>query len=639
MIKTVAFRIYFSVATLEGMVAFILLFWDRSMQRSAWFLGYSAPRVALGALTLTVLIIFIWLTARSFLDGLWLMRIGERIDRQASKKNRLLIVSIALLIIALTIIGALIMFAPSLLSQALFYPLLVALERAYPAVIWTVTLAIQSLALLVVLHTDTFRQEILRDQRTFVIPALTAMITLAALLRLFASGSPDLSIATADTPNIIHSSRIPLLSWDFLTSNRTPTIALIYKILEPASGYEIARLSEPAVSGTVELAFNPGLHRVAFAQHIVAMLCWFTLAVVVARHLVSPILRIFGALLVLIFAISPQLTDWDHVLMTESISFSLFALVLALTLELSVRIARDGRPLSLRTKLLAGVWLVSLLFWLFSRDSNAYQVLVTIGALAVPLLIPRLRRQLSTRALLVLIALVGLMFAFHNVTLNQSDRWVNPFLNNLIHNVLPYEHRVAFFERHGMPVSDELLAFQTSRGNERGFLELPDFMQWVYDRGASTYALFLLNDPRWTFSTLLSNVDYLFSVNTQPYFYRPYNAALIRLSSFGDYLHTTTGSTVVLTVLLTLAFLAMTLLRRDRRGLALGYTFVWLLLAEFAMLFVSFHGDTLGVQRHTLVAVMPFRLSLWILAVFVIYEGIALARSLPISERGQQASA
>jgi hypothetical protein len=622
MTKTVAFRIYFSVATLEGMVAFILLFRDRSMERSAWFLGYSAPRLALGALTLTALIVFIWLTARSFLD---VTRIGERIDRQASKKNRLLIISIALLIIALTIIGALIMFSPSLLSQALFYPLLIALERAYPAVIWTVALAIQSLALLIVLHTDTYRQEILRDQRTFVIPVLTAMITLAALLRLFASGNPDLSIATADTPNIIHSSRIPLLSWDFLTSNRTPTIALIYKILEPASGYEVARLSEPAVSGTVELAFNPGLHRVAIAQLVAAMLCWFTLAVVVARHLVNPILKILGALLVLVFAISPQLTDWDRVLMSESISFSLFALILALSLEMSVRIARDGRQLNLRTKILAGIWLVSLLFWVFSRDSNAYLVLVTIGALGAPLLIPRLRRHLATRALLVLIALVGLLFTFHNVTLNQSDRWVNPLLNNLIHNVLPYEHRVAFFERHGMPVSDELLAFQTSRGNERGFLELPDFMQWVYDRGASTYALFLLNDPGWTFTTLLSNVDYLFSVNTQPYFYRPHNAALIRLNSFGDYLHTTTGSTVVLAGLLTLGFLAMAFLRRDRTRLAISYMFVWLLLAEFAMLFVSFHGDTLGVQRHTLVAVMPFRLSLWIRAVFVVDQVVSLA--------------
>lgn len=626
MTKTIGFRIYFLAAALEGMVAFVLLFRDRSMERNAWFLGYSAPRLVLGALTLAALMFFIWLAARSFLGGPWLTNIGERLDRQASRKNRLLIVSISLLATALTIVGALILFSPSLLSQALFYPLLVALQRGSPALIWMVALAIQSLVLLVVCYADTFRREILRDQRALVIPALTAMITLAALLRLFASGDPVLSIATADTPNIIQSSRIPLLSWDFLTSNRTPTIALIYKILEPASGYEIARLSEPAVAGTMELAFNPGLHRVAIAQLVLAMLCWFALAVVVARHLVNPFLKIFGALLVLVFAISPQLTDWDRVLISESISFSLFALMLALSLEMSVRIARDGRRLSLCTKLLAGTWLISLLFWVFSRDSNSYLLPVTIGALGVPLLIPRLRRQLPTRAVLVLISVAGLMFAFHSITLNRSDRWVNPFLNNLIHNVLPYEHRVAFFERRGMPVSDELLAFQTSRGNERGFFKLPDFMEWVYDRGASTYALFLMDDPHWTFAMLLSNVDYLFSVNTQPYFYRPPNTALDRLSSLGDYLHTRAGSTIVLAGALTLAFLVMAFPRRDRTRIALGYTFVWLLLSELAMLFVSFHGDTLGVQRHTLVAVMPFRLSLWILAVFMVDRAVSLAQ-------------
>jgi hypothetical protein len=633
MTKKVAFRIYFLAATLEGAVAFILLFRVRSMERNTWILGYSAPRVALGALALIALIAFIWLTARSFHDGSWLMMIGEWLDKQISKGKRLLVISVFLLSFALSTSCILIGFSPSLFHEALFYTLRIAIERVYPAILWATALSIQSLALLVVLYKETYRQKILRNRQVYVILILMVMIASASVLRLASTGNLSLSIATADTPNIIDSSRIPLLSWDFLTSNRTPTIALIYKILEPPSGYDIVGISEPAISRTVELEFNPGLYRVAISQHIIAMLCWFTLAVVVARHLGNLILKIFGALLVLLFAISPQLTEWDSVLMSESISFSLFALVLALSLELSVRIAHDGRQLKLRTKLLSGMWLVVLLFWVFTRDSNAYLLLAAIGALGVPLLIPRLRNQVATRYLLVMVVLLGLMFFFHNVTLNQSDRWVNPFLNNLIHNILPHDGRVAFFESHGMPVSDELLAFQTSRGNERGFFNLPGFMDWVWDRGFSTYTLFLLNDPVWTVSTFLNNVDYLFSVNIQPYFRRPYNPALTWLSAIGDYLHTTASSSLILVILLALGFLVMVFLNSDRRRLSLGYIFIWLMLAEFVMLFVGFHGDTLGVQRHTLVALIPFRLSLWILAIFVIDQAVSIAQRRKVLRR------
>jgi len=625
--RVVTFRIYFLLAALEGGIAFALLIAEPSMERNAMLLGYSAPRIAIITLTLIALLVAAGLSLKSFLNQTWLIDIGHWMDRQAYARDRLLGVSIALSFGILVLVGSLIVFSPSILGRSIPYQALVALDRTNPLLIWIILVFIQSLGLLIIYYPDRFRREILKDRRSYVIPSVATLIALAVLVRFLAFGDLQLSIANADTPNFIESSKISLPTWDFLTSNRPPTIALFYKILAPRSGYEIVYMSDYAISGTTDLVLNPGLHRVAIAQAAISMLCWLALAVVVARHVMNPVLKILAVLVIALFVLSPQLSDWDRVLMSESLSFSLFALLLALTIEMSIRIAQDNNPLRTQTKILGGLWLLTLIFWVFTRDSNSYLLPITMAMMILPILIPKVRRHITTRALTLLFIVLGLLFIFHNATLNQSDRWVNPFLNNLIRNVLPNQDRVAFFQSRGMPVGEEILALQTSRGNERGFYEFPDFMEWAYERGPSTYTLFLLSEPGWTLSTFAGNVDYLFSENTQPYFHTPSSSGLRWISAIGDILHSMAGSTLLIAVLLTLAYLATAVLQRDPKSLALSWTFIWMLLAALAMFFVSFHGDSLAWIRHTLVAVLPLRLSVWLLSLFLADQVIVLVRT------------
>lgn len=622
-----AFRIYLMLATLEGVASLANSFVQPSMERNAWLLGYSAPRVALGGLTLAALIVFAGLTIKSLLNEAWLIRVGRWIDQQASMKDRLLAAYILLGFGFLTSLGVLILFSSPVFARSVPYPVLVAHNRTNALVIWVILLAVQSLVLLIALYPDRYRREILMDSRSYVVPAVASLIVISILIRLLAFGDLRLSIANADTPKFINSSQIPLLTWDFLTSNRPPTIALFYKILAPRSGYEILHTSEHAISGTTELVLNPGLHRVAIAQAVISIFSWLALAAVVARHLVNPVLKILAVLVIALFALSPQLSDWDRVLMSESLSFSFFALLLALSIEMSIRIARDKHTLRPRTKIFGGLWLFTLLFWVFTRDSNSYLLPITLAMLILPMLVPKIRRQIATRALTVLVIVLGLLFLIHNATLNQSDRWVNPFLNNLIRNVLPDESRVALFESRGMPATEGILALQTSRGNELGFFEFPDFMEWVYERGPSTYLLFLLREPVWTISTFAGNVDYLFSENTQPYFHSPSSSSMEWISTIGDILHPIARSTMLVISLLTLAYLAAVALSRDPKSLALGWTFIWMLLAALAMFFVSFHGDSLAWIRHALVAVLPLRLSVWLLSLFLADQLIVNVRT------------
>ncbi len=98
------------------------------------------------------------------------------------------------------------------------------------------------------------------------------------------------------------------------------------------------------------------------------------------------------------------------------------------------------------------------------------------------------------------------------------------------------------------------------------------------------------------------------------------------ISTIGDILHPIARSTMLVISLLTLAYLAAVALSRDPKSLALGWTFIWMLLAALAMFFVSFHGDSLAWIRHTLVAVLPLRLSVWLLSLFLADQVIVLVR-------------
>jgi hypothetical protein len=441
---------------------------------------------------------------------------------------------------------------------------------------------------------------------------LAIVLAAGITFRVRAYGDPRLSVSTPDTDAFIRASQLPLLSWDFFTSNRPPTIALLYKLLEPRQGYEIANISDPAATGPVDKTLQPGLDRVVLAQMALSIFAWSSLAIAAARRLSHPLVRVLALSLILAFGFSPPLAEWDSVLMSESISFSLFALLLALTLEAAAALAGHGDRPTAGTRALLAAWLAALALWVFSRDSNAYVLPLTVVMIVAVLIPGKLRRHLPSRDLAAAALVVAGLFAFHNLTLYASDRWINPFLNNLIYNVLRDENRIRFFQDRGMPLTVEVLSFRDSRGNEAGFLALPYFMEWVRDRGATTYTLFLINHWHWAVSTVLHNLEALFSENMQPYFHLTPQNLPGWSEPWGNMLHISSSAPILLDPLLTLA-LVLVAMRRGSRGATICWSSIWLLLSEFVLLFVSYHGDSLGVIRHVLVAVVPLRLSTWIL--------------------------
>ena len=458
-------------------------------------------------------------------------------------------------------------------------------------------------------------------KHTWLLILIVAFALILLFVRITAYEPLGYSISTYDTQGFINSGHIDFPSSDFFLSNRPATISLLYKLLEPETGYQITALSSPAEDIYQPPAIQPGLERVAIAQGMLSIGAWLLLAAAVARQLKNPGLQIIATLLILAFGFSPAIAEWDSVLLSEPISLSLFVILLAISIELLSRLFSTSGDAGSWTRTLLVAWSLVLVLWVFARDTNAYLLLILIAGLVVLLLLSwrgKLASLLNSRSLIVAILVLASLFLFHNFTLQQSGRWINPFFNNILHNVLPFPDRVAFFESKGMPITDEVWALRNSPGNEDGFFQIPELMAWTTAHGTSAYVQFLLAYPGWTMEKFFSGVEVSFSENRQPFFFRNEERTTPTISYIGDLLHSRSSSVIWIVLAETLIF-GLLAVRKQRSDItALFFMFSALFIGELLMLFISIHGDALGIVRHGMGSVIPLRLSLWLLPPFIL---------------------
>jgi hypothetical protein len=345
------------------------------------------------------------------------------------------------------------------------------------------------------------------------------------------------------------------------------------------------------------------------------MMAWLALAFVLFRNLRHPLVRLLAPLLVLFFGFSPQAAEWDYVLMSEPVSFSLFILFLAISIQLSTRLASKTAP----TAGLWTAWGTVAIVLAFARDTNAYFLLVLIAATAFFLLTrSRLAPQFNSRPLLIAIAGLIALVLIQNQTAQASGRWINPFFNNLMAHVFTDSEHLVFFEQHGFPATDEVLALANTHFTQPAFFQIPYLMDWTRQHGAGTFISFIAAHPAWAWQTFANGTSLSFTENAQPFFTRNEEITPTWLVYIGDLLHPKDAG-VLAVVVLELAILGyLAFLKRDPRVTALAVCLAVFFVGELAMLFVSILGDAAGIVRHTIGSLLPLRLSIWLLLVIII---------------------
>lgn len=413
-------------------------------------------------------------------------------------------------------------------------------------------------------------------------------------LRLNAYGGLNLSVANSDTESYIQGGAAPLFHKDMLTRSRLFTTNLLYYLAD-VQECKIEVVSYPALQTETYRAIQPCFDRVAVFQNIASIIAWSLLALVVSKRLNGGYEKILAAVLITAFGFTPTIADWDSLLGSESLTFSLFAVSIALVVEVGFRLAEDvNRKNSSRINALS---ISALALWAFTRDANIYTLVVLLAMSAVLLAVPIFRKNRNLIALIAgifLITVVGLQSAM------LSRRWEVPLANVFNDLLLPHPARVEFLQGLGMPNPASA-----------------EYSTWFIENAPRAYARFLLSHSGYTLTTFTAELGGMFSENIQPYFYSQQTPARLALMAVNDVLHPKTHLIFILDILL-LAGLLFSLFRRKNKNFTVWlWLGIWLFLSAALTLAVGFFADSIGVTRHTLFAVEMFRLLFWIFLIIL----------------------
>jgi hypothetical protein len=439
------------------------------------------------------------------------------------------------------------------------------------------------------------------------------ILVVGAWLRADWYGDLRFSVANAETDGYISASKASIFSWKIFAGQRLFTTNLIYKMANNESACPVTVYSTPAIGNTVQRGIQPCFDRIAILQNILAIFGWLLLAWTVAKFLTSPAIKIAAATSIMLFGFTPQIAEWDSMLSPESLSLSMFAIVLALMMEFAFRIATSDTPFA--SKLDNGLFIGLLgvfLLWVFVRDVHLYVIPISLGLLAPLFFIKKFR---TTRHFAVAFGVLLAFFIVGFLSARDSLRATRyPIMNSLEAYILPYPARVEFFKKYGMPEKDA-----------PDYKEAPIYLAWADKHASKAYGLFLLTHPGFVATTLWEDFDQIRGDFLQPYFYTgdiKHRSALVKI---GEIFHPETAAVYAGGFLLVIALLAHALQSKAPTAAAWAWLGLWVFGVSLVTFLLSYFGDTAGLRRHIMPSVEMFRLFMWVFLMPFLDQSVKLA--------------
>jgi hypothetical protein len=315
-------------------------------------------------------------------------------------------------------------------------------------------------------------------------------------------------------------------------------------------------------------------------------------------------LRPFAFGLVLALSLDRHIAGWDLVLLTESLSLSLLATFLAAWLWLL-------RGWTWWKVVVLGL---AALLWAFTRDTNGWILLMAAGLILCAVLFFKAHQRY-----LVVAILFVTIFALSNLSADRGQRWVFPFQNVLAQRVLTDPNALAFFEACGMPLTPELLELAGGFANsgERAFYTEPaleSYRTWMYANGKACTMRWLLSRPVTSLREPWTDFDELLAFEDINSFYPQSYQPL--LPWYAERLLYPQESLLWLWAGVTIAALVAIWKQAWRTNTAWAL-FIGLSLLVYPHMFIVWHGDVIGTDRHALTVSLQFVLSLWFLGLLM----------------------
>lgn len=404
--------------------------------------------------------------------------------------------------------------------------------------------------------------------------------------------------AMRDSASYALTSEYPLTSAKFWLGVRPFTVPLLLK----------------ALNFTVADHWKPELLRpLARVQTIFSFFSWAVLALALSQTMRRKWFKFAMFGLVLTFSLSMQVSLWDAILLAESLSYSLLALMLTGWVGMLIFLPR------LQHGWMRWGWVfltfIETILYCFGRDSNVYFALIMTVILLAGWL---LNRSLASRRKYILTYAAGVLaiLFFHSFSLGVGNRWQVFIYDHLAMRILKDPQAAGYFASKGLPVSPDLLKITEMPGFEYQPLldQSPQFRpvrDWVTCCGMQTYTQYLLSNPLKTLAEPWIHWRSLLNSSVQGYRNPLYGVLPLprTLNDLSRFYFNQQGWVVLVFVFLNFLGL-LTYLRHP--GQTAWLVVIALALTSLPMMYFIWFAEPMEVDRHAAQIALQLRLAGWL---------------------------
>lgn len=405
------------------------------------------------------------------------------------------------------------------------------------------------------------------------------------------------SRAFRDTSTYVQTAEQPLTSSSFWIGERSFTLPLVYKFLRIDS----KNFTQGNRERTVDTF-----------QTWLSIFSWTALALALALSLRRPWLSglAFGS--VLFFSLNLEIGIWDSLLLSESVSFSLFALLLASWIGMGL-LPRKWQAGMIGWVYLAGVIIISILYS-FTRDTNLYFVVVGAGVLLLVSLFMRASLAIPRKYVYTYAAFALALFIFQTATVQAGNRWEIHIYDHLALRILPNPQVRQYYVDAGLPVTPDLMAITNMLGYQyHDYLDFDPRMApvraWIQAKGRSTFLNYMLSHPSQTFLDPVRQVSSLVNGSNLEYRYpryvmQPVPAPITQLNDqfypHQPFILWMTGAIILIGLFLDW--------RNPEMHQPVWWALVAIALSIYPLMLIVWNGNPLEIERHAAQIGIQYRL-------------------------------
>jgi hypothetical protein len=392
-----------------------------------------------------------------------------------------------------------------------------------------------------------------------------------------------------DTTEYVAQTSYHVFSKEFIFGERIFILPLLYKLLNI----------------TIEnYNNNDYLLRIALLQFWVGVAAWATLSAAISLQFKKHLSRITAFLAIYLLALGLPNSQWEKLILSESLSNSLFVLLLSLILLTPMIEQRKNKWAS---ALFLCVTLLVSIAYTFIRDANAYLLLLAAFFLLAFLLF--IKKKASCRKFFLIQSLYFIMsFALVWINSGLSTRWVRPLAHVLEDRKTASSELSNFYFSNGIdlfkkfptpPVATRTSLSETSEQTSKDLA----FMQ----KAKNLYVKFLILHPKYTLTSPIKDINGI--INPYPTDYR-YNFIgtpdwVTKLSNLIYPLNAVVYPAGLL-------FIVLSLVITPNQGRALKLSLLFLLISVFPIGWLIWHADTVEYIRHSEQILIQSRIVFWV---------------------------